>query len=138
MSFAIEPLADAERRTTLVFQTPVDPGPVIQAWAASTGYRQVEGGAGPTAIYQKGSGFWVAPMMLAITRGSLAGEPVASSQLTLQAWVRAGFFVRLMSFFILPAEMHVRSGGMRAMLPRKIARSAVNQLLAHLGQPPIA
>jgi hypothetical protein len=36
---------------------------------------------------------------------------------------------------MLPAEMHIRSGGFRAVLPRKIARGAVNELLAQVGAP---
>ena len=38
---------------------------------------------------------------------------------------------------MLPAEMHIRSGGFRAALPRKIARNAVNDLLVQVGAQPI-
>ena len=43
----------------------------------------------------------------------------------------AGFVI--LSLFMLPAEMHIRSGGFRAVLPRKIAREAVNDLLRQVG-----
>lgn len=55
----------------------------------------------------------------------------------IEAWIRANVFVRLMSLFILPAEMGIESGGFKDVLPRNIARKAVNTLLAHLRQSPI-
>jgi hypothetical protein len=45
--------------------------------------------------------------------------------------------MRLMSLFILPSEITIGSGGMKAVLPRKMARGDVNTLLERLGQPPL-
>lgn len=128
MSFALDRSASTNARSTLTFVLNQDPWPVVDGWAPGAGYRLV-GGHGPQRVYQKGHGFWVAPMMLALEQ--------QGNQFTVQGWVRAGLFVRLMALFLLPAEMHINSGGFRAALPRKIARDGVNRLLTALGQPGI-
>jgi hypothetical protein len=51
----------------------------------------------------------------------------------MQAWLPINLFARIAALFMLPAEMHIRSGGFRAVLPRKIARNAVNELLQQVG-----
>jgi len=122
--------ANANQRTTVKIELRGDPWPVIDAWGKSTGYSpKTEGMTAASRLYQKGTGFWVAPMMLA--------AEIDGTVLTLQAWVRGTFIARLFSFFILPAEMHIGSGGLKAALPRKMARTAVNQLIQQLGGPPI-
>jgi hypothetical protein len=63
---------------------------------------------------------------------------VDGDRLTLQAWVRANLFIRLMALFLVPAEMNIASGGFRMVLPRGIARGKVNELLVKLGASPIA
>jgi hypothetical protein len=80
-------------------------------------------------LYQKGTGFLVAPMMLKVRH--------ENQETNIEAWIRSNFLVRLMSLFILPSEMGIESGGLKGVLPRNIARKAVNILLAQLGQPPI-
>ena len=124
--------APPDKRTTVVFQVAQDPWQVIAAWAQAKKYYAVSalppGGAGSVS-FQKGSGFWVAPMMCAIS--------VNPPQVTVQAWVRGTFIARLFSFFILPAEMGVASGGFRGALPRKMARGHINELMQQLGGPPI-
>jgi hypothetical protein len=99
--------------------------PIVEQWAAENGYRQVEA-TGSRRVYQKGRGFWVAPMMLQLDTDG--------GQVHMEAWIRANLFVRIMSFFVLPAEMGIESGGFRGVLPRNIARGAVNKLLQRLGQ----
>jgi len=118
----------ADKRTIRDFAYSGDLWSVVDAWAQETKYVPV-GGEREDRVYQRGVGFWVAPQMLSIRRD---GDNVH-----LEAWIRAGLFVRLMSLFILPSEMHIGPGGMRAALPRKIARGMVNDLLERLGQPPI-
>src|SRR5262245_13968785 len=130
MTYALVPAATANQRTTLNFIAHGNPWPIIEAWAPTAGFREISGKGMMTRVYQKGHGLFVAPMMLAISTDG-------GAQVMMQAWVRANLFVRLMSFFILPAEMHIRSGGFRAVLPRKIARDAINPLLNKLGQQPI-
>ena len=117
-----------DRRTIIEFAGASDIWPVVDKWAGENGYRLKESGDAER-LYQKGVGFLVAPMMLKIRR--------QDQSIHLEAWVRAYFFVRLMSLFILPAEMGIKSGGLRGVWPRTMAREAVNKLLAQLGQPPI-
>lgn len=116
------------RRTRITFQPTVQVWPILESWAEEQGFRLRE--TLPSGrLYQKGVGFWVAPMMLEVQ--------CTDSECTLVAWVRVNLFVRLMCFFILPSEMGVESEGFRGTLPRSIARNALNKLLPRLGQPPI-
>jgi hypothetical protein len=116
------------KRTVLGFSYSGDLWATVEPWARENGYRQQQGDAS-RRLYQKGVGFLVAPMMLEVRQDG--------SQVHLEAWVRCNLFVRLMSLFMLPAEMGIESGGFWAVLPRNIARSAVNKLLPQLGQPVI-
>ena len=116
------------RRTRIGFQFSESIWPTVEKWAAENGYKPVFQNS-TERIFQKGVGFLVAPMMLSISqkREAVTGD----------AWIRAGLLVRIFSLFMLPPEMGIESGGFKAPLPRKIARTAVNKLLAALGQPPI-
>jgi hypothetical protein len=124
---AIVPASD-NQRTTVRIELRGDPWPVINDWGKQTGYLPKQDAANGR-IYQKGTGFLVAPMMLA--------AQVDGNTLTLQAWIRGTFIARLFSLFILPAEMHIRSGGFKAVLPRNMARGDVNKLINQLGGAPI-
>ena len=62
---------------------------------------------------------------------------MTDTSLRIEAWISANMFVRAMSLFMLPSEITIASGGMRAALPRKMARGDVNKLLSRLGQAPI-
>jgi hypothetical protein len=115
-------------RTSISFQPNFDIWPVVDRWASLNNYHVTQA-AGFERIYQKGKGFLVAPMMVAIRQNG----PVIG----LDAWVRFSFFVRLMSFFILPQEMGVQSGGYKGVVPRSLARAGVNELLLQLRQLPI-
>ncbi len=115
-------------RTTLRFNSTADIWPTVEKWAGENGYKLKESN-GPERSFQKGSGFLVAPMKLTIR--------FENQEVNLEAWISANLFVRICSFFILPAEMGIESGGFRAVLPRNMARTAVNKLLAQFGQPAI-
>ena len=114
------------QRTKISFQLSADVGPSVERWAGANGFNP-RASAGPGRLYQKGVGFLVAPMMLSVQQ--------ANGQVALEVWIRCNLFVRIFSLFILPAEMGIESGGFRGVLPRKIARDAVNRLLFDLGQP---
>ena len=115
-------------RTSVSFQPTFDIWPVVDRWASVNNYKVTQA-VGYERVYQKGSGFLVAPMMVAIRQtGPVVG---------LDAWVRFNFFVRLMSFFILPSEMAIQSGGYKGVVPRSLARAAVNELLIQLRQLPV-
>jgi hypothetical protein len=117
-------------RSVVTFAIAGDPWPTIGAWAQKHRYLPREPQTGDVKLFQKGSGLWTAPMRAQFTR--------RGDQMQLQAWVHNPLFARIMALFILPAEMNLESGGFRAVIPRKIARGAVNELLAQLGAPLIS
>ena len=116
------------KRTTLRFNSATDIWPTVEKWAGENGYKPM-GSAGPERSYQKGTGLLVAPMKLNIRQ--------ENQETNLEAWISANLFARIVSLFILPAEMGIESGGFRGVIPRNMARGAINKLLAQLGQPPI-
>ncbi|HEY6971520.1 MAG TPA: hypothetical protein VJA94_20085 [Candidatus Angelobacter sp.] len=117
-----------DARTTISFPINGEIWSRLDQWAAAFGYSP-RPFPGPGRLYQKGTGFLVAPMMLSVRQ--------ENSTVALEAWVRFNFFTRLTSLFILPAEIGVQSGGFKAVLPRKMARDAINVLLNQLGVPMI-
>jgi hypothetical protein len=120
---------DSDKRSVVTFQAPGDPWPTIATWAQKHKFMPREPQTGNIKLFQKGSGFWTAATRAQFTQ--------RGDQIELQAWLPISLFVRIMALFMLPAEMHIRSGGFRAVLPRKIARDAVNELLRQVGAPPI-
>ncbi len=116
-------------RTRLEFHFAFNPWPEIELWAREEGYK-IQHSTSTHRLYQKGLGLMVAPMMLSASR---EGE-----QMVVEAWVRCNLFMRLMALMLLPAEMHVGSGGFIAVLPRAIARKSINKLLTQLKQTVIA
>jgi hypothetical protein len=118
----------SNERTILDIPVDGDPWPIVEAWAPGAGF-QLKQSNGNRRLYQKGSGFWVAPMMLELV--------LDGPKLTLSAWVHATLFVRIFALFLIPAEMNINSGGFRMVLPRNIARGKINELLGKLGTAPI-
>lgn len=116
------------KRTKISFTTDADVWSIVEGWADQHNYR-IKTQTESRRRYQKGVGFWVAPMMLEIE--------FDGKQVKMEAWVRLNLFMRCVSFFILPAEITIESGGFRAALPRRMARKAVNELLIQLNQPEI-
>lgn len=114
------------KRTQISFRPNGDVWPLIESWAGANGFLH-RGSQDPGKLYQKGTGFLVAPTMLSIRQENGA--------LTLEVWIQCNLFTRIMSLFILPAEMGIESGGFKGVLPRKLARDTVNGLLHQLGQP---
>jgi hypothetical protein len=115
-------------RTTRDYMLNYDPWPIITAWANETGFG-VKQSTGPGRLFQKGHGILVAPMMLEIQQ--------RGNQFHFEAWIRVNTFTRLFAFFLIPAEMGIESGGFKLVVPRKIARDAINKLMARLQLPPI-
>jgi hypothetical protein len=102
--------------------------PQVDQWAQESSFALKRSDA-DTRLYQRGHGFFTAPMMLEVTQ--------ARDQIHVEAWVAIGFLARMQSLFILPAEMGIESGGFRAVLPRSTARTAINKLLARFDQQAI-
>lgn len=113
-------------RTTVRLDNGNDILQAVESWANANNFK-LKSSVGNEKTYQRGVGFWVAPQMLKI-------RP-ENHELVLEIWIRMNLFVRLLSLFILPAEMGIESGGVRSVMPRNIARNLVNQLLTHLRQP---
>lgn len=116
---------DQNKRSVVAFPVMGDPWPVIAAWAQKHKFNPREPQTGNVKLFQKGSGFWTAAMRAQFT--------FDGQNMQVQAWLPISIFARIAALFMLPAEMHIRSGGFRAVLPRKIARTAVNELLAQVG-----
>ena len=115
-----------DKRTIVDFEVAGDLWPYLEAWAGQHKY-VLKASQGSMRRYQRGTGLWVAPMMVEVAQDG--------THVHLEAWVRANFFARLTSFFILPAEIDISSQGLKAVVPRGMARADVNGLLVGLSQP---
>jgi hypothetical protein len=118
----------AERRAIRDFTVTGDPWPVVEQWADRKGYRAVEQ-AGDRRLYRKGSGFFAGGRLVEISS--------ADGRVHLEAWVKGNLPARVVSLFILPAEITIESGGFKANVPRRFGRNEVNDLLEAFNQPPI-
>lgn len=128
MTEALVPV-DTRKRAVVTFAVDGDPWPTIAAWGQKHRFLPRAPQTGEVKLFQKGSGLWTSPMRAQFTdKGNV---------IELQAWVHNSLFTRLMTLFILPMEMTVASGGFRAMVPRSIARKAINELLGQFRAPPI-
>ncbi len=114
---------DPSRRRVVTFKVKGDPWERITAWAKRHRFMPRSEAPG-TKLFQKGSGLWTSPMRAQFT--------VKDGKVELQAWVHNLLFTRLITLFLMPMEMNIRSGGFRAMVPRSIARNAVNELLREM------
>ena len=117
-----------KKRAEISFTADADIWSTVEKWAGEHKYN-IKTQSGSKRLFQKGVGFWVAPTMLEIE--------VDGNRVQIEAWIRINLFTRLFSLFILPAEITIESGGVRAAVPRRIARKAVNKLLIQLNQPEI-
>jgi len=115
-------------RTIRDFVVPADIWPAVTKWAESEGFRLIDDG-GTKRKYQKGHGLLVLPTKLEIGQ--------TSEGVHLEAWIHCSAINRLFSLFMLPEEITLDSGGLRAVIPRTISRDAVNRLMIKLGQPMI-
>ena len=112
-------------RTVLDFDFSGEVKSIIENWSQEHKYAY-KGMEGDLAIFQRGTGFWTAPMMFAYKQQGKAVH--------IEAWVRTPFLNRIMALFLIPAEMKIESGGFKGVIPRNIARKDVNVLLERLGQ----
>jgi hypothetical protein len=120
-------VADSSTCSVVACQVTADPWPLIATWAKRHRYLPRAPQTATQRMFQRGSGLLVAPMRARFT--------LEGSRLTIEGWLEVNLFVRFMSLFLLPARMHIRSGGFRAALPRRLARTAMNELLAELRAP---
>jgi hypothetical protein len=118
-----------EARTIRDFDAGADLWSVVDPWAQRQGYRLQEQD-GDRRVYKKGTGMMTGARLVSLSRSNGTAH--------MEACVTANFLARLSSLFILPKEITIESGGMKAALPRKLGRSEVNDLMKALGQPEIA
>ena len=121
-------MAKAAARTIRDFPVLGDPWPAVEGWAARQGFT-VAAQDGDHRLYNKGTGMMVAQRKVEMR--------VENGQMHLEAWVFSNTFARTLSLFILPKEITVESGGAKAIVPRKLGRNEVNDLMTALGQPAI-
>ena len=114
-------------RTVREFQVGFDVAPIVDAWAASHhyGFRAVE--VDGTRRYQRGNGVLTGTMPLTVRQN---GQNVR-----LEAWIHANVVARACALFLIPEDLGLESGGLKGVVPRNMARGAVNELLGQLGQP---
>jgi hypothetical protein len=117
------------RRTVRDFPYTGDVWPLIESWAAQSGFVELEKSSN-RRLYRKGGGLLMAPAFLEIRH--------EGGRAVLEAWVKADFFLILSVLSGQKPETAIESGGLTAALPRKRAREAINELLLRLGQQPIA
>jgi len=116
----------------VTFTVKGDPWPVITAWAKRHSFkpRELPGATEKTKLFQKGTGLFTSPMRAQFTQ--------TGNTVELQAWVHNLLLSRILTLFLLPMEMNIRSGGLRAVVPRTMARRAVNELLREVNATEIA
>jgi len=115
-------------RTTREFRYSSEIWPVIESWAGENGYI-LKKAEGATRLYHKGNWQLMAPACLQVTQ--------QDDQVTLEAWVKADFYLLMSLLTGKQPEAQLESGGLVATVPRRVARAAVNNLLSVLGQAPI-
>jgi hypothetical protein len=118
-----------QRRTVREFNYNAELWPLVDVWAAETGFRLLQSEVS-RRLYRKGRWPLMAPAFLEIRH--------EKGRVTLETWVNADFFLVLSMLTGKGPESRIESGGLTASVPRKRAREAVNKLLKRLNQKPIA
>jgi hypothetical protein len=116
------------KRVVRDFEMSENPWPAVEQWAGQQGFK-VREQSESQRLYQKGKGFFTGSRRVDIK--------VHDGQVHLEGWVHANMPARMMSLFILPANITLESGGFKGTLPRKLGRGELNPLLEALGQPAI-
>ncbi|MHB8895552.1 MAG: hypothetical protein ACYC99_10305 [Candidatus Geothermincolia bacterium] len=111
-------------KTVREFQFTGDVWGIADQWAAAQGYSLMAQDEA-SRLYQKGSGFWLAPQMVQLS--------VMPQGYVLQAWVHIPLINRIMTLGLMPEEMIVDKGGFVGVIPRNRAREDANLLLVAVG-----
>jgi len=119
---------EVKGRTVRKFNYNSDLWPLVDAWAAETGFR-LQLSNDSRRLYRKGRWPLMAPAFLEVRH--------EKGRVTLETWVKADFFLVLSILTGKGPETGVESGGLTASVPRKRTREAVNKLLKKLNQKPI-
>jgi hypothetical protein len=112
------------------FQVPFAVAPVADAWASANGFALAEVEPDGSRHYVRGSGLLTGQMMCIVRQ--------FNEHVRIEAFIHARLIARIGALFLIPEEKSIEPGGVVGVLPRKIGRDAVDELLAQLGQPPIS
>lgn len=115
-------------KTKLDFVYPDKIFPKSARWAEDEGYH-VRKESESKILYKKGYGIFYAPIFCEISQ--------EKDTVHLEAWVSPDIITRTITLFMLPKEMQLHSKGLRGMVPRRMGRNSVNDLLIDLGQETI-
>jgi len=115
-------------RTVRQIQAGAEIWDAADKWAAMSGY-ELRGQDQTSRLYQRGTGFWVAPQMVRISS--------AQGGYVLEAWIRVPMLNRILALGLMPEEIIIDKGGFVAVIPRNRAREDVNKLLVSLNAPAI-
>lgn len=116
------------RRTTINFACPKNFWPQVENWATECGF-SLNSRDGERRFYRKGHRLLMAPIWVMLH--------CDQKTVTLETWVVADRFLILSALAGKKPETGIESGGLTAMVPRRRAREAVNQLLRRFNQKPI-
>jgi hypothetical protein len=117
------------KATVIRFRYSGDLRKAVEEWCAAKGF-SAKNASGACREYQKGNGWTTPPILLRIRH--------TPQDTMLEACLLFGELARLCSFYTLPPEMGLESGGYSHWLNRSQARKTVNTLLAKLGQAGIS
>jgi len=126
--FAQSYIIEDHKATVRDFSLSYNVFPVVEEWASQNKYNLIEA-TDNSRTYKRGKNVLTAPSILIISQNN--------DIVHLESYIKIHFLARLNSLFLLPGQMSLNSGGFRAVVPRKLARGNVNQLLLKLEQEPI-
>lgn len=129
-SFAqsVTEIVDNHKVTVIDFKSKEDVFSVVDTWAVEKKYN-LRNATDTSKTYQRGQGFLTPPIILTVNQND--------DLVHMESFLKVGFLARLNSLFILPSQISLYSGGIKAAIPRKMGRSDVNILLLRLNQEPI-
>jgi hypothetical protein len=102
--------------------------PIIEHWASERNFTLVAI-KGKRRLYQRGEKY---PFFV-----SLLDIRHENRHVFVSSWIAVGWVARLLSIFLYPPELHLKSGGLAGIIRRRHACHEMNQLLLRLRQPPI-
>jgi hypothetical protein len=108
------------------FSVRTEPWPIIEHWASEYGFHLIAV-RGKRRLYQKGEHAFHYLTFIDVKQ--------AESHLSFNAWIRVGWFMRLMTLFFLPSEMPVNPKGFLGIVRRRQVCREINSLLSRFKQP---
>lgn len=123
----LEEIANRDGHWTREFTSRLEAWPIVEPWVSEAEFHMIAA-KGKRRLYLKESG----PFFRTIV-----DIKQYESQITVSAWVEVKFLARLMTLFLLPAEMFPNPSGILGVRPRRKACRDLNNLLDRFRQAPI-